>query len=234
MRNRLKASVLAHLFVCASALGMGNADPWVNTLWVDQFEVRAQDGDDLLRWDLAFSAGHDLSRWWLTSEGETSESETEEHELKAYYSRAIAPYWNLLTGARSDLEPVRNRNWLLLGLSGTAPWFVKTEAFLFLGNHGRSGLRLTAERELRLSTRWELLPELEINLHGHNDGQTDTGSGLSKIKAGVRLKYLIRPDISPYVGISRTSTYGNSADFEREAGNRTGVTQFVVGFSAFF
>ena len=47
------------------------------------------------------------------------------------------------------------------------------------------------------------------------DAARERGSGLSDLAAGIRLRYEIKREFAPYVGIERSNKYGGSADFAR-------------------
>ena len=79
-----------------------------------------------------------------------------------------------------------------------------------------------------------LTPEIEANFYGQNDKDTDTGSGLSDIEVGFRLRYEIRREFAPYVGVNWSKKFGDSADFSREEGSDVSDTQFVIGIRAWF
>lgn len=65
-------------------------------------------------------------------------------------------------------------------------------------------------------------------------GHGSNGSGLSDIGAGVRLRYEIRREFAPYIGVNWTHLYGRTADYAREEGENTDTFQILVGISAWF
>ena len=85
-----------------------------------------------------------------------------------------------------------------------------------------------------LTQRWVLSPEMELNLHTRNDEQTGTGSGLSDLELGLRLRYEIRREFAPYVGVNWTRKFGNTADFARAEGEDTNDVQIVAGVRVWF
>ena len=62
----------------------------------------------------------------------------------------------------------------------------------------------------------------------------ELGSGLSSATFGLRLRYEIRREFAPYVGVQWTQTYGQTADYLRAAGEKTGDTVFVAGIRLWF
>ena len=87
---------------------------------------------------------------------------------------------------------------------------------------------------MMLTQQWVLSPEIEVNLHGKNDEEREIGSGLSSIEAGLRLRYEIKREFAPYIGINWEKKFGNTADYAREEGEDTSDAQFVIGVRAWF
>ncbi len=100
---------------------------------------------------------------------------------------------------------------------------------MFIGESGRTALRLEAEYELLFTQRLILTPEIEVNLYGQNDPDTGVGSGLSDLEVGLRLRYEIRREFAPYIGVNWLQLFGNTADFVRAAGESTSEAQFTIG-----
>jgi copper resistance protein B len=50
----------------------------------------------------------------------------------------------------------------------------------------------------------------------------------------LRLRYEIRREIAPYVGVVREKKFGSTADFARAAGADTDDTRFVAGIRFWF
>ena len=209
-------------------------DPLLTMVLVDQLEVRVGDGDDPLSWDAEGWLGYDLNKLWIKTEGEYVDGRGEEVELQALYSRAIAPFWDLQIGWRGDIRPQPTRNWLALGIKGLAPYFFDIDAALFIGDSGRTSVRLQAEYEFLFTQRLILVPDIEINLFGKDDRAVGIGSGLSDLELGLRLRYEIRREFAPYVGINWIHLYGDTADFARDEGRDADDFRFVFGVRAWF
>jgi len=209
-------------------------DPLLAMLVVEQLEIRATDGEDPLVWEAEGWIGKDRNKFWIKSGGEYVDDRVEEAELQMLYSRALAPFWDLHLGWRHDIRPTPERDWLALGMKGLAPYYFDVDAALFLGDAGRTAARLQVEYELMLTQKLVLIPEIELNLHGKNDSDTGTGSGLSDIEAGLRLRYEVRREFAPYVGVNWTKLYGKTADFARDEGEDVEDVQFVFGVSFWF
>ncbi len=209
-------------------------DPLLTSITFDALEWRDAGSEESLNWDVEAWIGKDLHKLWMKAEGEREQGVTTETEWQLLYNRAVTPFWDLQLGFRFDAKPEPSRDWLVLGLQGVAPYFVETEASLFIGEGGQTGLRLNLEYELLMTQRWVLVPEFELNAHTRNDRQTHTGSGLSELELGLRLHYEISREVAPYVGVSWAKQYGNTADFSRAAGEETQDNAVVLGLKLTF
>lgn len=238
-KSKLKhfsAAVLSVPLLFGSAFTVAGAadDPLLFQVFVDEFEIRDADGDDPLIWDAQGWIGRDLEKLWIKTEGERTDGETEEAELQALYSQAVAPYWDFQLGLRKDFEPTPDRSWAVIGFQGLAPYFFEVDTALFIGESGRTALRLEAEYELMFTQKLILTPEFEVNFYGKNDEEIGVGSGLSDLELGLRLRYEIRREFAPYIGVNWSKKYGNTADFARAEGSDVSDSQFVLGIRAWF
>ena len=209
-------------------------DPVLTKVMLDQLEVRDVGSDNANVWDGQGWIGKDLTKLWIKSEGERTSGKTDEAELQLLYSKAVAKYWDFQVGVRHDFRPSPGRSWAAIGFQGLAPYFFKIDTALFIGESGRTALRLEAEYELLFTQRLILTPEIEVNLYGQNDLDTGAGSGLSDLEAGLRLRYEIRREFAPYIGVNWLRLFGNTAEFARAAGESTSEAQFTVGIHAWF
>jgi copper resistance protein B len=64
--------------------------------------------------------------------------------------------------------------------------------------------------------------------------ETATGSGLSDVTAGLRLRYEILREFAPYIGANWNKKYGTTAKFARTEGEAVTETEWVVGLRAWF
>jgi len=234
MMNRLVATLIC-LFTSASALAHGRSDdPVLGKLMINQFELRPGDGPDPVVFEGQGWVGKDLHKLWIKADVEYVDSKTEEAEFQFLYSRAIAPYWDFQAGLRHDDRPKPKRDWLALGFEGLSPYYFEVDAAAFIGEDGRTALRLEGEYEILFTQKLILTPEVEINFYGKNDPETGVGSGLSDMQLGLRLRYEIRREFAPYIGINWIKKFGNTADFARAEGEDTSDTRIVAGVRAWF
>lgn len=176
--------------------------------------------------------GSTYNRVVLKTEGEVASGKLQESETELLWRHAISPFWDTELGARFDYghgEP--NREWLALGVRGTAPYWFEVDATAYVGPSGRTALGLSAEYDILLTQKLYLQPAVEVNLYGKDDEDRGIGSGLADATAGLRLKYEVTRQFVPYIGVERSSKFGKTADYAREAGESRHETRFVAGLS---
>lgn len=203
-------------------------------LLLDQLEWQDSDEGEGFSWDVTGWVGTDINRLWLRSEGERSEGRTEDAELQLLWGHAIGPWWDVVAGVRQDFKPGAAQTWGAIGLQGLALYSFEAEATLYLGEGGQTAARLAGEYDILLTNRLILQPTAELNFYGKNDRRRDLGSGLADAEVGLRLRYEIRREFAPYIGVSWTKLYGNTADFAEERGASLEDTQLVIGIRAWF
>jgi len=203
---------------------------------LDQFE-HALDGNSTA-WEAEAWYGSDFDKLWLRSEGarERRRSEDGQSDLRTelFWDHAFAAFWDWQLGARHDSGSGPARDWAAFGVQGLAPYWIELQATAYLGERGRSAMRLRAEYELLFTQKLILQPELELNFYGKSDQQREVGAGLSDAAFGLRLRYEIRRQFAPYVGIVWTHRFGDAADFARAAGRDAADTQLVAGVRVWF
>ena len=234
MKKSILAMVLGGLLPAYAQAGMGD-DPILSKVMINQLEQRRTDGSDPLVVEAEGWVGKDLHKAWFKFDGERVGSDWESAQFQALYSRAVAPYWDLQIGVRHDARPAKEtRDWLVLGARGLAPYFFDVDSAMYIGGNGNLGLGLQAEYEVMLTQRLILAPEVRANLFARSDKAIDQGSGLADTELGVRLRYEIRREFAPYIGINWEKRYGQTADLVRAAGGKTDDVQFVIGIKSWF
>lgn len=211
-----------------------NDDPVLTRVMLDQLELRNGDGSNPIALEGQVWIGKDLNKLWLKTDIERRDGKTQDAEVQALYSHAIAPFWDGQIGVRHDAKPTPTRDWGVIGLQGLAPYWFDVDTALFVGESGRIAARFSAEYELLFTQRLILTPNIEVNVYGQNDAETGTGSGLSDAKAGLRLRYEIRREFAPYVGINWNRKFGNSAEFVKNQGEAVSDTELVAGLRVWF
>ncbi|OMH31784.1 copper resistance protein B [Motiliproteus sp. MSK22-1] len=217
-----------------TAFAAESDDPLLFSLQFDELEIRDAEDNEPFAWDVQGWLGYDLDKFYFKTEGERADGETESSELQLLYSKAVAPFWDMQIGLRQDFSPGDSQSWVVFGVQGLAPYFFEVDTALFIGESGQTGLRLSAEYELLLTQKLILSPSLEVNLYGKNDQERGIGSGLSDLEAGLRLRYEIKREFAPYIGLNWEKKYGDTADFASEDGESSDDLQVVLGVKAWF
>jgi copper resistance protein B len=209
-------------------------DPFVTFVLLDQLEVGDRDEGSVLHWDLKAWAGRDLSKVWLRSRGERHGGSTQHGDLEVLWGRAMGPWWDWVAGVRHDFRPGPSRTWAALGIQGLAPYWFELEGTFYLGEGGRAAARFEAEYELLLTNRLILQPVFKLAWHSEDDFERGIGSGLGSAEGGLRLRYEIRREVAPYVGVVRERRFGDTADLARAAGAPARDTWLVAGIRLWF
>lgn len=206
----------------------------VSKVMADIAEYQAGTGGGGYRWGGQAWVGGDINRFVVKSEGEGSRrGGLEGAEVQALYSRAIGPYFDLQAGVRQDFKP-RSRTYAAVGVEGLAPFWLDVEGALFLSTKGEILGRVEGSYDLRLTQRLILQPRAEINLAAQDTPQMGTGSGVTDAELGLRLRYEVRREAAPYIGVSYDRKFGGTADYARAHGEDTEATTFVIGIRAWF
>ena len=214
-------------------MGMDD-DASFSMLMLDRFErVRTDDGN-ATAWNGSAWFGRDFDKLWLKSEGSAADGRVEHADVQALWSHAVAPFWDMQVGVRRDFGRGPDRTWAAFGVQGLAPYWFELDATAYVGANGRSALRFEGEYDLLLTQRWIVQPRFELNAYGKADPALGIGAGVSDAEVGVRLRYEIRREFAPYIGVEWRKRFGASADFARLAGDSAFDAQIVVGVRVWF
>lgn len=202
----------------------------------DRFEYQSNDGDGLYLWDAQGWYGTDFNKFWFKTEGEflPDQNITEEAQLQLLYSRAITSFFDLQAGIRHDFKPDPSRSFAVLGVQGLAPYWFEVDAATFLSDDGDVSARLEAEYEVLLTQRLIAQPRLETNLAFQDVEEVGVGSGINNVELGLRLRYEIKREFAPYVGVSWSKLTGDTKDMAQDEGEDTDTVSFVTGIRFWF
>ncbi|MBA2770631.1 MAG: copper resistance protein B, partial [Sphingomonas sp.] len=176
-----------------------------------------------------------INRLWIKSEGEGAFGRSiEKAEMQALYSRAVGPYFNLQGGLRYDFKPNPSRVYAAVGFEGLAPSFFDVEGTLFLSNKGELMARAEGYYDQRIAQRLILQPRAELNFAAQNSREIGVGAGLSDAELGLRLRYDIRREFAPYVGVQYRRAFGDTRRFLREDGEDPDGWSLVTGIRFWF
>lgn len=206
---------------------------------VDQLEYRNNRDADTLEWDAQAWIGGGYNRLWLRTEGRDRQTGDSggEWEVQALYSRLVAPFWDFQAGLRYDQlygDVDRERGFAVIGFEGLAPYWFEVTPALFISEDGDLSARLKASYELLFTQRLILQPSIEINAAAQTVKEFDVGAGINDIELGLRLRYEIKREFAPYIGVSWTNKFGGTADIARDAGERTDDFAVLAGVRVWF
>ncbi|MBS0590652.1 MAG: copper resistance protein B [Proteobacteria bacterium] len=200
---------------------------------VDEFE-RAKSNDAVsTAWNAQAWYGGDVDKLWLRTEGEREAGVTEA-SVEALWNHAFASFWDWQLGVRHDFGSGSARDWAAFGVHGLAPYWFDIEAMAYVDGNGRGALRLRAEYDILLTQRLILAPEAEVDFYGQSDRARGRAAGLSDAEFGLRLRYEIRREFAPYVGVVRKYRRGMQAPafgLSRIGGSES---QIVAGLRLWF
>ena len=198
-------------------------------------EYQLRRGRDSIEWDGEAWYGGDINRLWIKSEGDAAVGRSVERaEVQALYSHAIGPYFNLQGGLRYDIKPNPSRIYATLALEGLAPSFFDVEGSLFLSNKGELLARAEGYYDQRITQRLILQPRAELNFAAQSSRDVGVGKGLSDGEIGLRLRYDIRREFAPYVGVQYQRAFGDTRRYRRAAGEDGGGLSLLVGIRTWF
>jgi copper resistance protein B len=200
---------------------------------LDQLEWRTHEGEDVAAVEVQAYYGTDYHKAWLEAELEREQGE-ESGRVEALWDRIVSPWWSVQAGMRHDLSDGPSRTWAAIGMQGLAPYFFEIDAAFYVGEQGRTAARFAAEYEWLFTQRLILQPEIEVQAFGKDDPENGIASGLADVEIGLRLRYEIRREFAPYVGIHWERKLGNTADLVREAGDDASELQVVAGVRLWF
>jgi len=211
MKNILKITLITLTLSSFTLASMGD-DPLFTKVTIDELEK--QDNDEKnIAWDVNGWIGYDLDKIYIYSEGEKPKGASTESENQLVYSKAIAPYWDIQFGVGYDKTETDSQTWGVIALQGLAPYFFETRGALLIAADGNVGLRFETEYEALLTQKLIATPSISADLYSKDNISMGLGKGLSNITAGLRLRYEIKREFSPYVGVEWSKNFANTADF---------------------
>ncbi len=203
-------------------------------LLLNQLEATHASSGNGQAWELQAWYGGDFNRLLLRSEGDRSGGRIQSADAEALWSHPYAAFWNTELGVRRDFGVGPGRSWAAFGVQGIAPYWFDIEATGYVGSGQRTAARLKVEYELLITQRLILQPEFEANLYGRSDPVRRIGSGLSDTGLGLRLRYEIRRQFAPYIGVVWVRRLGTTAAYARQDHQPVCELQLVAGLRLWF
>ena len=192
------------------------------------------------RWDVEGWYGGDFNRVWFKSEGQRDTAFKADYDVdfQLLYGRFIRKYYDFQIGPRVETQSFRGSNvtrgFGVIGIEGLVPYNYDFEATLFIDQNGAVSARLSFTKDLLLTQRLIFQSRIESNAAIQRVEEFTTGSGLNNLEFGMRLRYEIRREFAPYIGISLDKSFGETATLVRQEGGDPSQIRFVVGVRAWF
>lgn len=207
---------------------------------LDLLEYQESRKPGTIRWDVYGWSGGDEKRLWIKTEGtqSTARGGGGDAEVQLLYGQLVSPFFDAQAGirVRHRSGPGQNvtRTYASFGLQGLAPYRYELEPTVFVSDRGQVSARVTATYDQLLSQRIILQPRVEFNIAAQPDRQFGTGAGLNDTELGVRLRYEVRRELAPYIGMTWKQRYGETKRLARADGEATSLVSFVVGVRLWF
>jgi copper resistance protein B len=197
----------------------------------ERLENQSHDGDNDLIWEAQGWIGGDINKLWMKTEGkyDINRRDTNEFELQALWSHAVSPFWDLQAGWRHDAEVDDGFDYLTFGFLGLAPYWFELDVAAFVSEKGALSARLEAEYELRITQRLILQPRAELNFGFESDREAGVSSGLQNTHLGLRLRYEIRREFAPYLGIAWKKSFSENASTLTARAGEASEASIVAG-----
>jgi len=108
------------------------------------------------------------------------------------------------------------------------------EATAYVSQDGDVSADLKIEYDLLLSQRLILQPRLDTGIAVQEVEEYGVGQGFTDIELGLRLRYEIRRQFAPYIGVTWSRKLGETADLAEAEGDDIETTSFVTGVRFWF
>ncbi len=183
--------------------------------------------------------GGDHQRLWLETEGvhETDTGDGEVDRLDILYGKLISPFWNARVGVGYKGIYGNNsedRVFGVIGFKGLAPYFFEVDTNLKVSNEGEVLADFEAEYDVLLTQRLVLQPRLDTLLSFSKIEEMGIGTGINDVELSFRLRYEIRREFAPYIGVSWHKKFAGTASIADKEGEPTESTDIFVGLRMWF
>lgn len=199
-------------------------DKFCAFLLVQQLEYGfGHDAYDQLGWRAQGWIGYDYDKLWLRTEGKNIVEGTNrgESENDLLYSRLITPFWYAQAGVQYandwDGRDYTDRWSGVLAVQGLAPGMFGVETSLYISQNADVTLRFEADYDLRLTQRLVLQPRTELRFAAQNVPERNLGAGMTHADVELRLRYEIKREFAPYIGVGYHRLVGETSRLARAA-----------------
>lgn len=208
---------------------------------VDRLEYIFSGQDDkVLSYEATGWYGGDYQRFWIETEGDHDTGSAEGGEIERLdllYGRLVSAFWNARAGIgyRGTYGPdSEERFFAVFGLKGLAPFMFEIDTNIRISDRGEVLLDLEAEYDIYLTQRWVIQPRMDASYSFNEIKGLGIGPGFPGIGLGARLRYEIRRQIAPYIGLTWSTMTGGSRDMAREEAQPRDSTRLMAGIKFWF
>ncbi|MDG4866595.1 copper resistance protein B [Guyparkeria sp. 1SP6A2] len=209
--------------------------------FIDRLEYAAGDDEDSVNLEFKGWYGGDYNRIWVEGEAEdvvSGGSGGAIENLDLLYGRLISPYWSVQAGVGYQLEygpgPDPDRAYAVLGLQGLAPYWFEIDTNLRVSEDGDAWADFETEYDFRLTQKLVLQPRFGTMIAFDEVEEFGVGQGINHVKLGLRLRYEIKREFAPYVGVSWNRKLGDTADLVRAEGGDPSDLRLLGGVRMWF
>lgn len=204
----------------------------------DQLEYRVATDDetvDRLGWDALGWIGGDFNKFWWKNEGEAAFDGPNEGESETdlLYSRLITPFWYAQVGAQYanewNQDDYEDRWSGVIALQGLAPYKFEFDNLLYISEDGDVTFEIEAEYDLRITQRLVLQPRGQVGFAFQDVAERRLGAGMTDVTLGLRLRYEIKREFAPYIGVRYQSLVGETDNIAEADGEDTEQLFFLAG-----
>jgi copper resistance protein B len=182
----------------------------------------------VVHWDTFAWLGSDNIKLRLEAEGEAHDGDIEESTVKSVLSFPVDEFWDVQTGLRFDTHE-SGRTWAALGLHGMAPWFIETDAFVFIDSDGNAALEVAYEMDFALTQDLFLQPHIKLEAFAQEIPQLEVAEGLAELELGLQLRYEITRKFAPYVELVWERDLGETSSLREALGEDVENTTLRAG-----
>jgi len=205
----------------------------------DRFEYYSIKGTNPLVADIQGYIGKDYNKFWFKAEGEFLTTEKEgEMEIQGLYSRPLTSYFDFQAGLRYDIAyndvNTSTRAFAVVGLQGLAPYLFEVDGSIQVSEDGDASGSFEGEIDLLVTQRLIIQPRFATSVAVQKVEEYGVGSGLNNIQLGLRLRYEIKRELAPYIGISWNRKLSETADLAKLEGADVSVFGVVGGVRVWY
>jgi copper resistance protein B len=220
-----------------------NDDRLLAFLLVDQLEYRvaATGTPSVLGWRAHAWLGGDLNRLVLKPEGQATFEKTRgfEAETDLRYGRLLTPFWSAQIGGQyankwAEGDGYTDRWSGAIAMQGLAPGKFDVDLTAYVSEKGDFTSKLELEYDWRITQRLVAQPRTELTVAFQDVPDRNMSAGLTDVVGALRIRYELKREFAPYLGVRYRTSVFDSVDRARAAGKEPARFFFVAGVRVAF